>query len=134
MPPEYHRPGSHPEDMAVLFIEHQKSAIGRLTRAFTGASDSLVNPGMTSQADEVTQSVKDLWKQKEEVEKKLAILALEKKEADAAMQKLKKLNEDNARRIGQLREFATTVGTLTGNTVPVSVLVEIAEDVLSKTA
>lgn len=141
LPPEYHKPGAHPADMAIVYIEHQKSVIGRLTRAFTGASEAMVQKGNTPQVEEVSQSIKDLWKQKEELEKKLAILTLERAEFDANISKLKtdirnlQINSaDNIKRIDMFRKFATTVRSLTGHSVPVTTLVEIAEDVLNKTA
>jgi hypothetical protein len=134
LPPEYHREGTHPVDMAVAFIGNQKSAIGRLTRAFTNASDAAARMQGSSPTDEITQSIKELWLQKEEIEQKLAILTLDKVDTDTALAKLQKHSAENTKRIELLRQFATTVRSLTGHTVPVSTLVEIAEDVLSKTA
>jgi septal ring factor EnvC (AmiA/AmiB activator) len=141
LPPEYHKPGAHAAEMAIVYIDHQKSVIGRLTRAFTGASEAMVQKGNTPQVEEVSQSIKDLWKQKEELEIKLAILTLERAEVDsnisrlqADISNLQKNCAENIKRIDMFRKFATTVRSLTGHTVPVTTLVEIAEDVLNKTA
>jgi len=133
LPPEYHKEGAHPADMAIAYIEHQKSALGRLTRAFTGAGETMSKMGKNSQAEEAAQSIKELWLQKEELEKKLLVLNLEKTDADATILKLQKQNAENSKRIKLYRQFATTVRSLTGHSVPVAALVDIAEDVLSKT-